>query len=187
GEVVVRSIGSDLRMDYSAVGQTTHLAARMEQLAPPGTTRLTADTLRLADGFVHVKALGPIPVKGIAEPVDVFELTGAAAVRTRLQGARARGLSRFVGRDAEMAQIRQAAERAGGGRGQIVAVVGDPGVGKSRLLYEFLHSHPRQGWLVLEASSVSYGKATAFMPLADLLRTYFRIEDGDDIRGVRAK
>ena len=187
GEVVVRAIGSDLRMDYSAVGQTTHLAARMEQLAPPGTIRLTAEAIRLAEGFVQAKPLGPIPVKGVDEPVEVFELTGAAAIRTRLQAARARGLTRFVGRDAEMEQVRQAAEQARRGRGQIVAVVGDPGVGKSRLFYEFLQSHHRQGWLVLEASSVSYGKATAFLPLADLLRSYFRIEPGDDIRSIRAK
>ena len=187
GEVVVRSIGSDLRMDYSAVGQTTHLAARMEQLAPAGTIRLTAETLRLADGFVTVKALGVVPVKGVAGPVEVFELTGAAAIRTRLQAARARGFTRFVGRDAEMVQIRQAAEQARCGRGQVVAVVGDAGVGKSRLFHEFVQSHHREGWLVLAASSVSYGKATAFLPLADLLRRYFRIEDGDDTRSVRSK
>jgi class 3 adenylate cyclase len=106
GDVVVRSVGSDLRMDYTAVGQTTHLAARMEQLAPAGSTRLTAETPRLAEEFVHVRPLGPIPVKGVAAPVEVFELTGAAAVRTRLQAARARGFSRFVGRDAETAPHR---------------------------------------------------------------------------------
>ena len=133
GDVVVRSIGNDLRMDYTAVGQTTHLAARMEQLAPPGVTRLTSETVRLAEGFVQVKPLGAIPIKGVAEPMEVFELVGAAAVRTRLQAARARGFSRFVGREPEMAQIRQAAENARGGRGQVVAVVGEAGVGKSRL------------------------------------------------------
>ncbi|HEV2009280.1 MAG TPA: adenylate/guanylate cyclase domain-containing protein, partial [Burkholderiales bacterium] len=93
GEVVVRSIGSDLRMDYSAIGQTTHLAARMEQLATPGTIRLTAGTLALAEGYVEVKSFGPIPVKGLAEPVEVYELIGAGAARTRLQAARARGLT----------------------------------------------------------------------------------------------
>jgi hypothetical protein len=138
GDVVVRSVGSDLRMDYTAVGQTTHLAARMEQLAPAGATRLTAETLRLAEEFVQVRPLGPIPVKGLAAPVEVFELTGAGAVRTRLQAARARGFSRFVGRDAEMDQIRQAAAQARQGRGQLVAVVGEAGVGKSRLFYEFV-------------------------------------------------
>jgi class 3 adenylate cyclase/tetratricopeptide (TPR) repeat protein len=187
GEVVVRSIGSDLRMDYTAVGQTTHLAARMEQLAPPGVTRLTSETVRLAEGFVQVKPLGAIPIKGVAEPMEVFELVGAAAVRTRLQAARARGFTRFVGREAEVTQIRQAAEHARSGRGQIVAVVGEPGVGKSRLLHEFIHSHQTHGWLVLEASSVSYGKATPFLPVADLVRAYLRVEDRDDARNVRAK
>jgi class 3 adenylate cyclase/tetratricopeptide (TPR) repeat protein len=187
GDVVVRTIDSDLKMDYTAVGQTTHLAARMEHLAPPGTIRLTADTLRLAEGFVRVTPLGPIPVKGLADPVEVFELNDAAAVRTRLQASHARGLTRFVGRDAEMEQIRQAGTQAARGQGQVVAVVGEPGVGKSRLFYEFIHSHHTHGWLVLEATSVSYGKATPFMPLADLLRAYFRIEDRDDARAIRAK
>jgi len=121
GDVVVRSVGSDLRMDYTAVGQTTHLAARMEQLAPAGTTRLTAETLRLAKEFVHVRPLGSIPIKGIAAPVEVFELLGAAAVRTRLQAAQVRGFTRFVGRDTEIDQIRQAAAQARQGQGQVVA------------------------------------------------------------------
>ena len=187
GDVLVRTVGSDLRMDYTAVGQTTHLAARMEQLAPPGAIRLTAETLRLAEGFVQVKPLGPVPVKGLADPVEIFELVGAAGVRTRLQAARARGFTRFVGREPELDQIRHAAEQAKGGRGQVVAVVGEPGVGKSRLFYEFVHSHHTQGWLVREAGSVSYGKATPFLPLADLLRGYFRIDDRDDTRTIRAK
>src|SRR5688500_12826028 len=187
GEVVVRSIGSDLRMDYTAVGQTTHLAARMEQLATPGSVRLTAATLSLAEGFVEVKPLGPVPVKGITDPIQVYELSGASAARTRLQAARARGLTHFVGRDAEMAQLRAAAEQARGGRGQLVAVVGEPGVGKSRLYYEFVHSHHAHGWLCIESGSVSYGKATPYLPLADLFRSYFHIETRDDIRAVRAK
>jgi class 3 adenylate cyclase/tetratricopeptide (TPR) repeat protein len=187
GEVVVRSIGNDLRMDYTAVGQTTHLASRMEQLATPGTTRLTAATLELAEGYVEVKSLGPVPVKGMSAPTEVYELYGASAVRTRLQAARARGLTLFVGRNAEMEQVRHAAEQARGGRGQLVAVVGEPGVGKSRLYYEFLHSHHAQGWLAVESSSVSYGKATAYLPLADLFRVYFKIEARDDVRALRAK
>jgi class 3 adenylate cyclase/tetratricopeptide (TPR) repeat protein len=187
GEVVVRSIGSDLRMDYSAVGQTTHLAARMEQLATPGTIRLTAETLALAEGYVVVKSLGPIPVKGLAEPIEMYELTGAAAVRTRLQAARMRGLTRFVGRDAEMREMVRAAQEARRGRGQVVAVVGEPGVGKSRLFYEFIRSHHAAGWLVLESGSVSYGKATPYLPVTDLLRGYFRVERSDDVRAIQAK
>jgi class 3 adenylate cyclase len=187
GEVVVRSIGSDLRMDYSAIGQTTHLAARMEQLATPGTIRLTAGTLALAEGYIAVKSLGPIPVKGLAQPVDVYELTGAGEARTRLQVSRSRGLSRFVGRDLEMEQLRAAAEQSRAGRGQVVAVVGEPGVGKSRLYYEFLQSHHAREFLILESGSVSYGKATPFLPLVDLLRSYFMINARDDVRRIRVK
>ena len=187
GEVVVRAIGSDLRMDYSAVGQTTHLAARMEQLAIPGSTRLTGETLRLAEGFVQVVAIGPIPVKGMAEPVDVFELAAPSATRTRLQVAAGRGLTRFVGRSQELDHLRQALEKARGMQGQVVAVVGEPGVGKSRLLWEFIHSHRMQDWLVLESSSVSYGKASAYLPVIDLCKSYFRIEARDDARSVREK
>ena len=187
GDVVVRSIGNDLHMDYTAVGQTTHLAARMEQLARPGTTLITETTLRGAEGFVQVKPLGPTPIKGLAEPIAVYEVAGAGTARTRLQASMARGLTCFVGRDAEVDQLRQALEQAGSGRGQIVAVVGEPGVGKSRLFYEFIHSHRTQGWLVLESSSVSYGKATPYLPMVDLLKGYFKIAEQDDMRAVRAK
>jgi len=160
GEVVVRSIGSDLKMDYTAVGQTTHLAARMEQMAMPGSVLMTANTLSLTEGFVQVKALGPVNVKGLTEPVEVYEITGAGPVRSRLQAAAARGLTRFVGRDTEVEQLRKALELAGAGHGQVVGVVGEPGVGKSRLFYEFMHSHRTQGWVIVESVSVSYGKAT---------------------------
>ena len=187
GEVVVRAIGNDLTMDYDAIGETTHLAGRMEQLAVPGTIRMTGDALRLAEGFVQVSALGPIPVKGLEEPVEVFELTGATTMRTRFQAALARGLSRFVGRQTEIEALGRALERAGGSDGQIVAVIGEAGVGKSRLFYEFTHSHRTEGWLVLESGSVSYGKATAYLPIIDLLKAYFRIEDRDDQRQIREK
>ena len=187
GEVVVRAIGSDLRMDYSAVGQTTHLAARMEQLATPGSTRLTGDTLRLVEGFVQVVPIGPVPVKGMTAPVEVFELKGPSATRTRLQAAAARGLTRFVGRTQELDHLRRALDNARAGRGQLVAAVGDPGVGKSRLLWEFIHSHRTQDCLVLESSSVSYGKASAYLPVIDLCKSYFRIEPRDDARSIREK
>jgi class 3 adenylate cyclase/tetratricopeptide (TPR) repeat protein len=187
GEVVVRAIGNDLRMDYSAVGQTTHLAARMEQLAAPGSTRLTADTVRLAEGFVHVAGLGPVPVKGVAEPVEVFELLGASARRTRLQAAADRGLTRFVGRRAELDQLRGSFETARSGHGQVVAVVGEPGVGKSRLFWEFVHSHRLEGALVIETTAVSYGTGTPYSSVIDLARAYFGIEPRDDVRQVREK
>ena len=187
GEVVVRSIGNDLHMDYSAIGQTTHLAARMEQLARPGSILLTAATLRLVEGLVQVAALGPVPVKGLVEPVEVFELTGASRVRRRLQAAAARGLTRFVGRDQELVVMQQALAQASAGHGQVVALVGEAGVGKSRLVYECVHSHRMQGWRVLESASVSYGKATPYFPVLDLLKRYARVEEHDDPRTIRAK
>jgi AAA ATPase domain len=183
--VVVGSIGSDLKMDYTAVGQSAHLAARMEQMAMPGSILMTGDALRLVEGHVQVKPLGPVNVKGMNERVEVYEVTGAGPARSRLQAAAARGLTRFVGRDAELDTLRQALERAQSGHGQVVAVVGEPGVGKSRLFWEFTQSHRTQGWLILKSSSVSYGKATAYFPIIDLLKAYFKIQDSDDHREIR--
>jgi class 3 adenylate cyclase/tetratricopeptide (TPR) repeat protein len=187
GEVVVRTIGNDLHMDYSAVGQTTHLAARLEQLATPGSVLLTAATLRLVEGLVQATSLGPVPVKGLTEPVEVFELVGASALRRRLQAAAARGLTRFVGRQTELAALQQALERAGAGHGQVVALIGEAGVGKSRLVYEFIHAHQMQDWRILESASVSYGKATPYFPVLELLRHYGHVEEHDDPRTIRAK
>jgi len=187
GEVVVRAIGSDLHMDYTAVGQTTHLAARMEQLADPGTVLLTATTLRLAEGYVAVKPLGPVPVKGLEGPVEVYELSGAGPSRSRLHAAAARGLTRFVGRQGELEQLWEALGRAATGHGQVVAIVGEPGVGKSRLVWEVTHSHRIHGWVIVQGSSVSYGKATTYLPAIDLLKGYFQIEDRDDQRKIREK
>src|SRR5262245_46953128 len=187
GEVVVRAIGNDLHMDYTAVGQTTHLAARMEQLARPGTTFITAYTLRLVEGLVRVTALGPIPVKGLPEPVEVYELIGASTLRGRFQAGVVRGLTRFVGRDQELATVQHALAHAGAGRGQVVALVGEAGVGKSRLVYEVVHAHQTQGWRVLESASVSYGKATPYFPVIELLKRYVHVEDSDDVHTRRAK
>jgi class 3 adenylate cyclase len=187
GEVVVRAIGSDLHMDYTAVGQTTHLAARMEQLASPGSTLLTADTLRLAEGYVAVKSLGPVPLKGLEAAVEVFEMVGAGPRRSRLHAAAARGLTRFVGRESELEQLRQALGRAAAGHGQVVAIVGEPGVGKSRLVWEVTHSHRTHGWRILESSSISYGKATPYLPIIDLLKAYCQIEARDEARKAREK
>jgi class 3 adenylate cyclase/tetratricopeptide (TPR) repeat protein len=187
GEVVVRAISSDLHMDYTAVGQTTHLAARMEQMALPGSILLTQATLSLAEGYVQVAPLGPVPVKGLAAPIDVFELVGASGIRRRLQATAVRGLTRFVGRDTEMAALVQALARAEAGHGQVAALVGDAGVGKSRLVYEFVHAHRLQGWRILESASVSYGKATPYFPVMDLLKRYSHVDDSDDPRTIRAK
>jgi class 3 adenylate cyclase/tetratricopeptide (TPR) repeat protein len=187
GEVVVRAIGSDLRMDYTAVGQTTHLAARMEQIADPGAIVITPETLALAEGYVEVKSLGPVPVKGLADTMEVYEVMGAGPARTRLQAAARRGLTRFVGRDAELEHLRRAQQLAGTGHGQVAAIVGEAGVGKSRLVYEFTHSHRLQGWRVLESASVSYGKATSYLPVIDLMKGYFKLQDRDDLREIREK
>ena len=165
GEVVVRAIGNDLHMDYSAVGETTVLAAWMEQTATPGTIRLPATTLRLVEGLVRVTPLGPVRVKGLIEPVEVCELTGVSSLRRRLQVAVVRGLTRFVGREQELGAIQQAPSLPGPGPGQVVAIVGEAGVGKSRLVYEDVHSYHTQDWRVLESASVSYGKATPYFPV----------------------
>jgi class 3 adenylate cyclase/tetratricopeptide (TPR) repeat protein len=187
GEVVVRAIGSDLHMDYTAVGQTTHLAARMEQMAKPGSVLVTGETLNLAEGYVQVRPLGMVTVKGLESPAQVYELTGVVPARSRLQASAARGLTRFVGREGELQQLAQALERAAAGHGQVVAVVGEAGVGKSRLLWEFTRSHRTHGWLVLDSASVSYGKATPYLPVIDLLKAYFRIQERDDSRAVRER
>ncbi len=187
GEVVVRAIGSDLHTDYTAVGQTTHLAARMEQLADPGSTLLTPETLALAEGFVQVTCLGPMAVKGLPGPVEVYELSGISAVRSRLQAAAARGLSPFVGRCAEIEQLRRALDQARQGRGQVATIVGEPGVGKSRLIFELTHSHGVEDWLVLEAGASSHGKATSYLPLSTLLRSYLKLGERDTYEDMRAR
>jgi class 3 adenylate cyclase/tetratricopeptide (TPR) repeat protein len=187
GEVVVRAIGSDLHMDYTAVGQTAHLAARMERIADPGAIVITPETLALAEGYVEVKSLGPVPVKGLGAPVEVYEVTGAGPARTRLQAATRRGLTRFVGRDAEVEQLRRAQQLASNGRGQVVAIIGEAGVGKSRLVYEFTHSRRLHGWLTLGSASASYSTATSYLPMIDLLKGYFKVQDKDDLREIREK
>jgi predicted ATPase len=143
--------------------------------------------LKLAEGYVVVKPLGARPVKGLEAPLELFEVVGAGTVHSRLQAAAARGLTRFVGRTAEFEQLRDSLHRASQGHGQVVAVVGEPGVGKSRLFWEFAHSHRVHGWLIVHSASVSYGKATAYLPVIELLRGYFEIESRDDPRQIREK
>jgi hypothetical protein len=174
-------------MDYTAVGQTTHLAARMEQMAKPGSALVTGETLKLAEGYVQVRPLGAVPVKGLETPTSVYELIGIVPTRSRFQASTARGLTRFVGRDSELQQLAQALERAAAGHGQAVALVGEAGVGKSRLVWEFTRSHRTHGWLVLESGSVSYGKAAPYLPSIDLLKAYFRIQERDDSRAIRER
>jgi len=186
GEVVVGKIGDDLRMDYTAQGQTVGLAARMEQLAEPGKAYLTEHTAKMVEGLCRLGDLGPFNVKGVQEPLRVFDLQGVGPLRTRLEMAARRGLVRFVGRRGEMEQLDRAWKAAQAGHGQVAAVVGEAGVGKSRLVYEFKAPLDR-GCLVLEAFSVSHGKAYAYLPLIDLLKNYFGIKLEDDERQRQEK
>jgi class 3 adenylate cyclase/tetratricopeptide (TPR) repeat protein len=185
GEVVVRSISNDLNVDYSALGHTTHLAARMQELAAGGTTLMTASTLRQVEGFVQVKSVGGIQVKGVSRPVEAFEVVAATTARTRVQAGATRGLTPLVGRRAEIEVFSKLVEEAGSAKGQILAMVGEPGLGKSRLVHEFTQHQLRPGWLVLEGASVSYGKTTPYFPLIEMLRRYFQIAHGEGSQGIQ--
>ena len=187
GEIVVCGIGNDLHMNYTVVGQTVNLAARLEQMARPGSVLTTVDTARLAEGYVTMKPLGFAPVKGLTHPVQIYELTGVGVARTRLQVAAGRGLTRFVGRGVEMEQLCRAQRSASEGRAQVVAIVGEAGVGKSRLVHEFVCSNDAANWLVLVSNSVSYGRATPYLPVIELLRDYFKISTRDNTRSIRHK
>ncbi len=187
GEVVVRSLKTaEAHTEYVPVGHSTGLAARMQALAPTGSIAVTEATEKLCEGYFTFKALGPARVKGISGSVNVFEVTGLGPLRTRLQLSARRGLTRFVGREAEIQAIARAAEQAKAGHGQIAGVVAEPGVGKSRLFYEFKLRY-QSGWMVLEAYSVSHGKASEYLPVIDVLHSYFRIASEDDIRTRREK
>jgi class 3 adenylate cyclase/tetratricopeptide (TPR) repeat protein len=185
GEVVVRSIDNDLNIDYSALGQTTHLAARMQELAGPGVSLLSSNTLRQVEGFIQVKSLGAVPVKGVSRPVDSYEIIGATSARTRVQAGAARGLTPLVGRSMEIDIFNKLVDRAKGGHGQILAMVGEPGMGKSRLVHEFTRHQLPPDWRVLEATSVSYGKATPYFPLIEMLCRYFQITAGESSENIR--
>ncbi len=178
GDVALRVVGNEVRLDYAALPETTHEAARTQQAARPGTTLITAPTLRLAEGFIEV---APALLAG------AYELRAPSVMRSRFRAAIRRSLSPFVGRDAEITQIGTALDRARSGRGQVVALVGEPGVGKSRLVYEFTHSDRAQDWLVLEAAAVSYGKATSYLPVIGLLKAYFKITERDTHAEIREK
>jgi class 3 adenylate cyclase/tetratricopeptide (TPR) repeat protein len=187
GEIVVRVIGNDLHMEYAAVGQTVHLAARMEQMAKPGAVLTTANTAQLIEGYIDVKRLDAWPVKGLAEPIIVYEVTGAGSARTRLQAAASRGLTSFVNRVIEMEQLRSAQQLAETGQAQVAAIVAEPGVGKSRLLHEFLHSPHTADWLVLQSAPPSYGRTISYLPIIELLKQYFRIGPHDTTPAIQEK
>ncbi|MGB9382491.1 ATP-binding protein, partial [Candidatus Binatus sp.] len=187
GEVVVRSIRTDdAHTEYTPIGHSMSLAARMQTLAPTGSIVITEQTQKLTAGYFELKALGPARIKGVSEPINVYEVLGIGPLRTRLQMSASRGLSKFVGRRAELEQLDQALELARGGHGQIVAAMAEAGVGKSRLFHEFKMRRQAE-CLVLEAFSFSHGKASAYLPVVDLLKSYFRIADRDDARTRREK
>ncbi len=173
GEMVLRSIRKDdLHTDYTPIGHSTSLAARMESLATPGSILVSEYTYKLTEGYFEFKSLGAARVKGVGEPVRIYEVAGVGPLSTRLQVAARRGLVRFVGRQGELDQLKKALEQAKAGHGQIVGVMGEPGVGKSRLFHEFVgatHASPlpsQKGCLVLGTFSVSHGKAYAYLPLS---------------------
>jgi class 3 adenylate cyclase/tetratricopeptide (TPR) repeat protein len=187
GEIVVCGIGNDLHLEYTVVGQTANLAARLEQMAKPGSVLTAADTLQLAEGYIAMEPLGPVSVKGLPHPVQVYEVTGVGEARTRLQVSAGRGLTRFVGRDVELEQLHRVQQLADQGHGQVVAIVGEAGVGKSRLVHEFVHSRHTADWLILESGSVSYGRATPYLPVIGLLKNYFKINAQDSTQLIRKK
>jgi class 3 adenylate cyclase len=187
GEVVVRTIATGgAKTEYTPIGHTANLASRMQALAPIGSIAVTETTRGLCEGYFLLKSLGPTRVKGLGEPVNVYEVTGLGPLRTRLQRSAGRGLTKFVGREREMEALRAAADRATSGHGQIVAAMAEAGTGKSRLYFEFKVKN-QSGWMVLETFSVSHGKASAYLPVLDLLHGYFKIAGEDDPRARRAK
>jgi class 3 adenylate cyclase len=187
GEVVVRSIRTGQgHSEYAPVGHTANLASRMQTIAASGSIVVTASTSSLVEGYFRLRSLGQVTLKGITEPVNAYEVLGLGPLRTRLQRAVGRGLTKFIGRETELKQMKHALELARQGHGQIVGAMGEPGVGKSRLFYEF-KAVCQAGSLVLEAYSVSHGKASAYMPVTEMLRDYFRIVPEDDVRQRREK
>jgi class 3 adenylate cyclase/tetratricopeptide (TPR) repeat protein len=187
GEVVVGSIGDDLSLSYTAIGHTVGLAQRMETLAEPGKAYLTGDSARLVEGFVELRDLGEFQVKGASQPLRVFELQGVGRARGRIDVSRARGFTRFVGRAREMAQLEHELERLKGGEGAVVGIVGEPGIGKSRLCHEFAELCRRREIAVYEAQCQAHGKAIPLLPVLQSLRAYFGIEEDDSDRRAREK
>ena len=179
GPVIVGAIGDDLRMDYTAVGDTTNLGSRMESMAGPGTILVSGNTHRLARDFFEFKSLGKIEVKGKKEPQEAFELIKAGEVATRIGASVAKGLTRFVGRKNSMAVLLDAFDKVKSGSGQVVGLLGEAGVGKSRLLLEMRNLLPQGEYHYLEGRCLQYGGSMAYLPVLDILRSYFDIKEGD--------
>jgi len=188
GEAVVRSIQTDeTRAEYSPIGHSSGVAARMQSIAPPGAVLVTEQTFRIADGYFRFKPFGQVRAKGVRRPLNAYELIGLGRTRTRLEAAARRGLSRFVGRERERDRLRHALELAQQGHGQVVAATGEAGVGKSRLAYELKQECPPASALILEAACSSVTQPAPYLPLVDLLKTYFRIESDDSEDSRREK
>jgi predicted ATPase len=186
GEVVLRMIHTGGHTEYTPVGHVANLAARMQSVAPAGGIVISEETRRLVEGYFELRALGNTEVKGVSEPLTIYEVVGVGALRGHFELAARRGLTRFVGREREVAELRRALELVRSGHGQIVAAVAEAGTGKSRLVYEFKAMLPGD-CKVLEAYSVSHGKASAYLPALELLYRYFGIEEADDKAARRAK
>jgi class 3 adenylate cyclase/tetratricopeptide (TPR) repeat protein len=187
GEVIVGAIGEDLRLEYTAIGHTVGLAQRMESLAEPGRAYLTEQTAKLVAGYLDLDDLGEFDVKGVSEPVRVHALAGAGGARSRLDISRARGFTRFVGREDELATLQAALEQSRDGQGVVVGVVGEAGVGKSRLCHEFVERCRRRGIPVYEAQCQAHGSAIPFLPVLQMMRSYFGVTEHDPDQQAREK
>jgi class 3 adenylate cyclase len=187
GDVVVGRIGDDLRMDYTAQGHTVGLAQRMEQLAEPGTTYLTAHTAVRIAGYFGLDDLGEFAIKGVTEPLRVFRLRGIGSAHTRFDIARARGLSRFVGRATDLRALEDSITQAAAGNGEVIGIIGEAGTGKSRLCFELLERCRARGMPVYECRAVPHGRNIPFLPILEQFRAYFDITSEDDEHGVREK
>jgi class 3 adenylate cyclase/tetratricopeptide (TPR) repeat protein len=187
GPVVVGTVGNDLRVQFTAVGDTINMAARMEQLAEPGTTYVTEETFKLTEGFFRFEALGEKQVKGKDKPMKVYQVIAPSTRRTRFDVSAERGLSRLIGRERELDLLLDAFERAKEGRGQAVSIVGEAGVGKSRLLYEFRKAIANEEVRFLEGKCLSYSRGVAYYPITDVLKANFGIEDQDADSDVTEK
>lgn len=187
GEVVVGRIGDDLRMEFTAQGHVVGLAQRMEAKAETGHVCLSEHTARLVEGYFQLRDLGRIAVKGVTEPVGLFDLEGVGSFRTRFDRSRARGLSAFVGRGRDMGVLEAALERARSGSGQVVGIVAEAGTGKSRLCAEFVDDCRARGIPILEGRGVAHGKAIPMLPMLEMWRSFYEIEDGDGPEATRAK